>query len=369
MKKILTCLLLLQIMVFQRANAQKQTNLQEIDRYKWLEFKDVPLTVPSPNFYVADIIDTRPDTVGIGIVQTGAFNRKAIGAFVGGLPKSLQTYLNKNLPKKENAQPLLLNIVKLQVSEHTYTMSEEAKFHSFFEVYAIKDGKYVKVLDKKVVYEVTKGADVTNKHEKHIREAVDVLFNEIVKQKKLDSLTINPVSLETILAERFIDYPVLNTPVKKGFYTSIENFVNNQPNITATKFHLKERKQQGITFYKLKLDSEIKENEDAMYSTKSTSIIEDLRFISDGVKSYAKIDDKFFLITKDKDNNLTFLGYDATLIISSGASQGAIIGGLAGGLLGAAIGSAAGRGNENGWRLYKIDLQTGQFVPTKAIQK
>ena len=180
-------------------------------------------------YHYIELLDSRIDTSHYGIIQTGAFNKKARL-----VPKvNLQTQLNRLFPtligNGSGTDTLLLQLRDFSLAEITGYATERGYAYLRLALYAKKDDGYrpIALLDTAMV---TKGMDVTvaNKRKAskalmdfvnaHVGDAgsADTLYN-LQEVKRIDSIEKTVIPLYTQMT------------LKDGVYNSFEAFRNQVP--------------------------------------------------------------------------------------------------------------------------------------------
>jgi hypothetical protein len=191
------------------------------------------------------VIDARIDTTNMGIIQKGAFNRKAFLKTPVPLKKQIQeVFKNMIETNADSSNEMVLNLRDFQFAEITEAFSETGYCYFRADLFVKKDAAYQKIDSVDLVYEVN-AMDVTKKN---IKNGSNKLIEFLASNSKFvktgpnysyDDI-LNIISLE----KRKI--PVYNTTnYKDGIYASYDNFKAMAP--SATKFELTKNKKGKIT--------------------------------------------------------------------------------------------------------------------------
>jgi hypothetical protein len=344
MKPLLSMLLMAMLcQAFTIANAQRKEDFH-------LTPKRVPIS--SSYFSHIEVIDTRNDTVNIGFVQRGGFNRKALLSFTKPLATELTTTIDtllQNSAKQEGT--LLINVRRFFISEVTGGMSEEGRFSIKAGFYAKKDDHYIRLaaIDTSVV--IKSGWDVSTRLLDTTSEAFGWFIKEAVS---IDPATCNGVTytaddIQHINQLEKKGIPVYNVELpKKGMYASYEEFKNNAP--SREDFIVEHRKGFSRPFF-----YEQKEN-----GKKGSEIGRKAYYIvCDGEKMYVSRPNTIYeLIKKDGDFYFTGLGKDA-------ADAGTVV---AASMLFGVLGGAAAAGHDTATFEFQLDYVTGKWVAIRKIK-
>lgn len=210
--KNLICLLLV-VLGIGNLWAQERTHLITLE----------PGAAIHADFYISEVQDARQIQGNIGVAQIGLANKQVPANFEEDFSVHLQTYLNSILPKKEDAEPLILKVHKLYISERTSAMSELGSCELKVEFIKNEDGKNYSLGTFQATTE-GKGMDVTPKHDERIKEAiakcVQQFKNTNWKNAGTNELIADVANIEVVLP----------THLKKGLYFDFEDLLNNTPN-------------------------------------------------------------------------------------------------------------------------------------------
>ena len=191
-------------------------------------------------FSDVEVIDTRFDTIYMGFVQKGAFNRKAPVKLSQSMEAELSGVASKLIAgsDRENGT-VLINIRNYFLSELTGAVSESGTFIFKAGCYLKENGRYRPMFSVDTIITVRSGLDITKKLLRTANEQVGLL---VQKAASFDVAALDPTiaySLHDIvhideLEKKLI--PVYNTDLpQKGLYASYEDFKHNRPTTTALK--------------------------------------------------------------------------------------------------------------------------------------
>lgn len=183
-----------------------------------------PETVLDADFYISEILDDRQIKENIGVAQKGLMNKQVPANFSEDFSAHLMNYFSAILPEKPSAEPLILKIHKLYISERTAAMSELGTCEVELEFLREENGKLY-ALDTYESKVEGKGADVTVKHDERIQEAIQNCIREFSdsdwKNKELAEAKPSDMEDKNVINQDFIP--------KKGLYMDFEDLLNNTP--------------------------------------------------------------------------------------------------------------------------------------------
>jgi len=106
------------------------------------ELPAAEVKVANSRYNAIKLLDSRLDTTNLGIVQTGAFNRKAKVLAKKPLSDQFAGLLNSMIDQSAGQAELLLQIRQLSFAEVTGATSEKGYFYFRANLYANKGGRY-----------------------------------------------------------------------------------------------------------------------------------------------------------------------------------------------------------------------------------
>ncbi|WP_276372153.1 hypothetical protein [Chryseolinea sp. H1M3-3] len=223
MKKITVVIML--FLATLNARAQKLYKIS-LDEFK--------LDIQGINLTVAEIIDARKDKNSIGLIQTGLNNKPVFATFEKPGLKEIESLL-ENAGLYPQPSGLSLRITALKISENTTLVKETAKAELSIDFFLRYENLYYHITSIFTSAE-PKGLDVTSKQAANIVTILEKALTTF-SQKKNDVKTDRSYTLEELLDPMVtlrnpLSMPILNdTEYKDGYYTSFDEFVNNQPSI------------------------------------------------------------------------------------------------------------------------------------------
>ena len=210
--KNLFCLLVL-VFGFGKITAQEKMHLITLKPEADLNF----------DFYVTEVQDVRQIRGNIGIAQTGLMNKQVPANFSEDFSHHLKAYFNSILPEKSIAQPLIVKVHKLYISERTAAMSELGSCEVSLEFLKSENGNMYSFGTFQSSVE-GKGMDVTPKHDDRIKEAIKNCITKFIASNWQNS-EIAEVTSDLKVKNQFDVKQIL----KAGLYFDFEDLVNNSP--------------------------------------------------------------------------------------------------------------------------------------------
>lgn len=192
-----------------------------------------------------NVIDARIDTTNVGVIQKGAFNRKAFLKANVSLKKQIQDlYKNMIEPGTMGAKDLLMSLRDFRFTEVTEAFTETGYCYLRADLFA-KNGDFYQKIDSIDAVFTVNGMDVTKKN---IRNGTDKLIDFIssnsLNEKRGAQYSYNDVLNISYVEKRKI--PVYNThSYKDGVYKTYNNFKTISP--AASKFLLSRNKKGEVT--------------------------------------------------------------------------------------------------------------------------
>lgn len=210
------------------------------------DFKlDMPESKVKSVYSKLTVIDARTDTTNIGIIQKGAFNRKAFLKASVPLKNQIQeVFKNMITTDSLSTNELVFNLRDYRFAELTQAFKETGYCYLRADLFVKKESGYQKIDSVDAVYEVN-AMDVTKKN---IRNGSNKLIDFIGANVKFlksganftfeDILNINSIEKRKI--------PVYNTTTyTDGIYSNYKQFKAMNP--SDPKFELTRNKKEKIT--------------------------------------------------------------------------------------------------------------------------
>jgi len=337
MKKLSFLLLLI---IFTKTQAQQLTEK--------FNFKKPEETVSNSFYNSINLIDGRDDTSNLGIVQKGAFNRKA--KVVADVALNIQiAELLKNLVDTTAKQGELQLLLKEMCFTEVTTLSERGFYFLKADLYAKKEAGYT-LLDRIDTVVMVKSLDVTKATLRNGSKNFTEFISSNLNKEPVTDTYFSYYELTRMDSVEKSKLPLYTAyTLREGVYENYVNFKNQEPN--RLLFTVKEKK--GVV-------SEIailnKKNKYEKIPLKNSYAV-----VYKG-QPYIATEYGYYLLLK-KANDYYFTGKYKTA-----ASAGSLItAGFFFGIIGAAIASEAGS-SEVGEM--KLDYATGSFkVVPQEVKK
>jgi hypothetical protein len=182
------------------------------------------------NYSNLTVIDSRVDTTNMGVVQKGAFNRKALLVAKIDLKAQIKHVFKHAISLTAGPGELVLNVRDFKFAEITDAFSETGYCYLRADLFAKRDSTYSKIGFFDRVLEVS-ALDVTQKNIKNGSEnLITFLTSNLSKSNYGDSYTMDEIKNIASIEKRKI--PIYNTTkYNDGVYMKFDNFKDNAPNI------------------------------------------------------------------------------------------------------------------------------------------
>lgn len=210
------------------------------------EFK---LTTPDSKFKSVynklTVIDARVDTTNMGVIQKGAFNRKAFLKALVPLKKQIQDVFQGMIQSEQStSRELVLNIRDFKFAELTEAFRETGYCYFRADLFSKKDSLFQKIDSVDAVYTVN-STDVTKKNIKNgTNKLIDFLSSNVAFIKSGANYSLEDIQNIVALEKRKI--PIYNATVyKDGIYQTFNNFKYMRP--AATPFEITKNKKGKST--------------------------------------------------------------------------------------------------------------------------
>ena len=208
------------------------------------------------NFNKITVLDSRLDTTNVGVIQKGAFNRKAFLKAKTPLKTQIENAFKALVQPEAKDGELILNLRDYKFTELTEAFTENGYCYLRADLFAKRDSVYQKIDFIDIVYKVT-AMDVTKKN---IRNGSEQLVQFIEKnlmsiKKEGETYSFNDIKNINTIEKR--KTPVYNTTTYiDGIYKDFDSFKNQVPsskNYSITKdkkgrINKLEGVSNGVTF-------------------------------------------------------------------------------------------------------------------------
>lgn len=320
--------------------------------------EDFQISIPEnrsikSDFKTIKLIDARPDTTNVGIVQKGAFNAKALVIPTTPLANQFQNLLEKTISKDSDNAELLLYLKQFYFAEVTGMMSE--KGYCYFQAYLFSkndEGRF-QLRDEIDSVIVHSSMDVTKATMKKGSELVSnfIIKNVYSKNNKSDFYTYEQIkNYDNIAKQQFPLYS--NDVLLDGVYTDFKAFREQKiADISLTNI---KTTNDGSKAFKLYTNKNGKETEIRDKSDYYAIVYKGAPYV------YSTIDHAFAKMTKNKMVDFIFTAKAKTTAKTGNVIAASAFFGIIGGL----IASDASSEFE-----MKLDYLNGGFIPIKEIKK
>ncbi len=302
-------------------------------------------------FSEIEIADSRFDTIYMGFVQKGAFNRKAPIQLTQSMTDEIRESVSNLIANstKEN-ETILINVRNFFLSELTSAMSETGTFIFKAGCY-LKQGYTYKFMFSVDTTIVVRAMDVTKKLLRTANEQFGLFVQRAASFdiSELDSKTAySSYEIQHIDETEKKSIPVYNVDLpQKGLYSSFEDFKNNQPS-EANFIEEFSKKTKEPKFFQVREDG-----------TKGKEFLRKNYYaICDGSRLYISTEYGLYPVTK-RDYDFYFTGKAKETANTAAVATASLMFGILGGML-ASI-------PEKATFEFKIDHTTGKFLPLKKI--
>jgi hypothetical protein len=178
------------------------------------------------------IIDSRKDTASYGIVQKGAFNKKALVQPKIPIAMQLDTVFNMLKSNAANTpnDTLVVQLRDLKFAERTEALKETGFFYLRAKAYAQKNGKYHEIANTDLA-ETVNAMDVTQKNYKNASRIINSFISDAMStsQGSGQALTLEQVkSIEDIEKQSLPLYTAAT--LADGVYSGYNSFRDQVPN-------------------------------------------------------------------------------------------------------------------------------------------
>lgn len=208
--------------------------------------KEFKLSLPedkiSNSYYNSiEVLDSRGDTSFFGIVQRGAFNRKARVIAEPGIREQVQNMFQVLTGSTAKNGTLLLQFRQFSFAELTGATSERGYCYLKMDLYQKRDDIYYRIARTDTVL-FTKAMDVTNLNfRKGSATIINFISRNLLQKGNLDN-SFSFYELNHIDSLEKSKLPLYNIPLlKDGLYYSYDAFKNQVPD-TMLKLDVKDDK-------------------------------------------------------------------------------------------------------------------------------
>lgn len=243
------------VFLFQPIVAQENNSYSKEKIIRWPKFFKAQIPENVTAVAGIQVIPLVWDRERLGYVQVGLNNKKVSARPDKSFTPFLQEYIQKQYGDdyKKTGMHLLWIVKDLRINERTLFSNEQAFTRLKADAYFSADGtayQFVVAFDTVIR---RGGVDLTGWHGQFIAEAFHLLLKQSLQ--KNDALKTD-ASMELLTVQEIVDkekrklnIPILNDmEYKEGVYASFNEFLENQPSITAFEA-IKENEE--IIFYEM----------------------------------------------------------------------------------------------------------------------
>ena len=298
------------------------------------------------NYRQLQFIETRNDTVNYGIVQKGAFNKRAAVLPTIPFEKQFQNVFSV-LKSKENVatDTLLIQLRDLKFAEVTGAFSETGYFFLRANAYA-KAGAAYYLLNTVDIAEEVSGMDVTQKNYKNASRIINKFISQSMSGTKGEAPALTYAQILDIEKYEKANLPLYaNTGLIDGFYGSFNAFQEQKPSVKNTRLVWKKNKIKDIEFVNYKGE----------YSSLNPP---EIYAVVENGKGYIHTEYGFYELAR-RDNDYYYTGK-----VRSTADNGSVI---AATVMFGVIGGLIASNNTDVYEV-KIDYLNGSTIQVKKIK-
>lgn len=291
-----------------------------------------------------NVLDSRQDTTHFGIVQLGAFNRKAEVKISAPIESQLQKAFNHQLDSNAQNGKLLFQIRQFYFAEITSSFSEKGYCYLKADLYANNNGNY-KRLARIDTVAIVSAMDVTRLLMRQSSKLITDFIATNSAQKPVDAedyTFADIMKIDDIEKSKIKLYTTEN--LAEGIYHTYSDFKLQQPN--STNFTVSTQQSPKVFIEKEGKKEQLKPKE--IYA-----------FVKEG-KAYIATEYGYYPLIK-RDNNFYFNGKIKVSADNASVMTASLFFGIIGGLI-------ASMPNAQTSEL-KIDHQTGEFIREKTTTK
>jgi hypothetical protein len=289
------------------------------------------------------LVDLRPDTSNMGIVQTGAFNKKATVVTKAPLNIQLDNILASLIDNTAKSQELVLQLWFISFAEETGGFTESGSFSLNAQLYAKTNNGYRKINTIDTVAKVSSAMDVTNALLKKGGETLSNFISANLRRQPSNyNYTFNEIEkADSVEKSKLIVYTT-NT-YNDGLYLTYKSFCDQIPDKKVTV------DGDSVKRNNVKAPDETGQFKKVTSGKYYAVVYKGKPYISSPFGNYplTKINNDFFFSGKLSDNtNYSYM------------AMGSMYGAIGGAIAGAATAAASGRS----YFEYKIFYKNGQSI-------
>ncbi|MEM9025062.1 MAG: hypothetical protein AAGB22_15050, partial [Bacteroidota bacterium] len=203
--------------------------------------------------YVQEVIMSPEVGTTIGFVQKGLGNTRVPAFLEGEVPRTLHRFFQRLLPDA-GAEPLIVRVNRLRISEITYFAKELAYCEVSLDIMARRDGQLV-LLYRTGHTRTVKGMDVTSGHANNLAQALVACFREFSARVQEGRLLNVPLAHPDSAHANLV--PVADWLTEEehnaGLFATYTDFRDGRIDTVTTFTTTESVNEHGITTYKVKV--------------------------------------------------------------------------------------------------------------------
>lgn len=187
------------------------------------------LKISNSLYNVVKVLDSRTDSTNMGIIQTGAFNRKAKVLAKRPLSVQFSEALKSMTDQSAQQGELLLQIRQLSFAEVTGATSEKGYFYFRANLYTKKEGRYQQLNVLDTVIFMRSSIDVTRGLLKNGGKIMLGFLSDNISKAPMDSREYSYAEILNIDHIEKSNMKLYTASVlEEGIYTSYDAFMNQK---------------------------------------------------------------------------------------------------------------------------------------------
>lgn len=159
----------------------------------YIELQNETFTVKNAQFYISNVVDVRGDTTFIGMARVGAFNKATVAKLSRGVERGFYNFISGSLHKQDDFTGIELKVTEFKISERATMNREYGEVVLKVDFYAYnEDYKPIRIYRSESFISES-ALDVTNGHEKRIRNAIIECLEKFATSDWREKLSLHPV--------------------------------------------------------------------------------------------------------------------------------------------------------------------------------
>jgi hypothetical protein len=313
------------------------------------------------NWYVARVLDARPNRSRLGTVRRGLDNLPAPALLTQPVAGAVLAFCRQQLPPRAGSQPVVFRLLALSVGEDVRPTSENAEAELIGDFLLPQPDSSFRVLLPVSGFIRRGGLDVTLHHSANLGRVLTQGLAQLAALPAPPPAAPVLSRAEVLAGKGTVSFPVQAPPVagEGGFYRSFEDFRANVVTPPKRAFELKPTPRS------LKGSRSSAEELEAYYYYLSAEeprefiTLGDIWGVTDGHRRYITQRGRLYPLLPSADGR-SFTFTAPAPVDMAGATSRAVAGGLVGGAIGAGLASAAGP--KTGLATYELHLPTGRLL-------